>query len=80
MGQWVHNVTPEVNDKSQWPTILAVCTTLTIAMVTTVGLRAYVRGVMLKTIGLDDWIIFLSCVSEIHLDSREDVQVRGFDY
>ena len=66
MGQWVHNVTPEVSDRSQWPTILAVCTTLTIAMVTTVALRAYVRGAMLKTIGYDDWIIFFSAVSALY--------------
>lgn len=60
---WVHNATPEIDARSQWPTILAVCLTLTIIMTATAGLRGYIRVVMLKTVGLDDWVIFLSAVS-----------------
>lgn len=59
---WVHNATQEVDAKSNWPTIFAVVVVLTIVMTTTVGLRGYVRGVMLKTMGKDDWVILFSAV------------------
>lgn len=60
---WVQHASQAVNDKSQWPTILAVVLSLTVVMVTTVALRGYVRGFMLKTIGKDDWVILFSAVS-----------------
>lgn len=59
---WVHNATEAIDSKSQWPKILAVCVTLTCVMTTTVGLRGYVRGYMLKTVGYDDWVIAFSAV------------------
>ena len=60
---WVQNATPEIDARSQWPTILAVCLCLTILMTVTVGLRGYVRVIMLKTVGNDDWVILASAVS-----------------
>lgn len=71
---WVHNASPEVNATSQWRTILAVCICLTVIMTVTVGLRGYVRGIMLKTIGYDDWAILFSAVSTYPDHAvREDV-------
>jgi hypothetical protein len=60
---WVHNASTEVNDSSQYPTILAVCIVLTAIMCATIGLRGYVRAVMLKTVGADDWTILFAGVS-----------------
>jgi len=60
---WIQNASDSVQEKSTYPTILAVCITLTIIMTTTVALRGYVRGYMLKTIGWDDWVILSSAVS-----------------
>ncbi|KAG0645307.1 hypothetical protein D0Z07_8940 [Hyphodiscus hymeniophilus] len=62
---WVHNASQAINDKSQWPTIFALCLSLTIFMVLIVSARGYVRGFMLKSIGIDDWIIFFSMVCSI---------------
>lgn len=67
---WVENASQEINDRSQWPTILAVVLVLTLVMVTTVGLRGYVRGIMLKTIGKDDWVILFSAVRILLLATR----------
>lgn len=60
---WVHNASPEVDAKSQWPTIVAVCIALTFVMTVTVGLRDYTRAIMLKTLWADDWVILFSAVS-----------------
>lgn len=73
MMVWVHNASQAVDDKSQWPTILAVCLILTVFMVITVGLRGYVRGVMLKAVGADDWVILFSMVNS-------QVRYRVFTY
>lgn len=62
---WVQNASPAIDAKSQWPTILAVCIILTTIMVTTVGLRGYVRVVLLKTVGGDDWVILFSCLCSV---------------
>lgn len=59
---WIQNAPDSVQEKSTWPTILAVCVTLTTVMSTTVALRGYVRGYMLKTVGYDDYVILLSAV------------------
>jgi hypothetical protein len=60
---WVHNASEETNAISQWPVILAVCVSLTVVMTTIVALRFYVRAIMLKAIGKDDWVILFSAVS-----------------
>ena len=64
---WVHNAPPEVNAISRYPTILAVCISLTAVMTAIIAVRGYVRAVMLKSIGADDWTILFSGVS---LDSN----------
>lgn len=61
--QWVHNASPEVLAKSQYPSILGVVLGLTGLMLLTVGLRAYVRVAMVKAVGKDDWVILFSAVS-----------------
>jgi hypothetical protein len=60
---WVQNASPAVDAASNYPTIIAVCVCLTAFMTTFVGLRVYVRAVMLKLFGIDDWIIVFSAVS-----------------
>lgn len=60
--QWVHNASPEVLAKSQYPSILGVVLGLTGLMVFTVALRGYVRVAMVKAVGKDDWVILFSAV------------------
>jgi hypothetical protein len=59
---WVRGATPAVNAQSQYPTILGVCISLTLFMVSVVCLRFYVRGVMIRSIGWDDWVVLASAV------------------
>jgi len=59
---WVHDATLAVNAQSQYPTILGVCVSLTLFMVSVVCLRFYVRGVMIRSIGWDDWVVLASAV------------------
>ena len=67
---WVHNAPPEVNAISRYPTILAVCISLTAVMTAIIAVRGYVRAVMLKSIGADDWTILFSGVSGVRLERR----------
>lgn len=62
---WVHNADPAVDAQSEWPTIVAVCISLTALMATTVGLRLYVRAWMIKSVGIDDYVMLFSMVSKI---------------
>ena len=59
---WVQNVSPAVDAVSQYPTIIAVCVSMTVFMMFIVSLRVYVRAVMIKMMGMDDWIVVLSAV------------------
>lgn len=60
--QWVYNASPAIEAQSHYPTIVAVSITLTVLMSTIVMLRFYVRGIMLKSLGPDDWmILFGAC-------------------
>ncbi|KFY72041.1 hypothetical protein V499_07810 [Pseudogymnoascus sp. VKM F-103] len=63
--QWVHNASPEVLAKSQYPSILGVVLGLTGLMVFTVALRGYVRVAMVKAVGKDDWVILFSAVCSV---------------
>ena len=65
---WVYNPQHEtkVSDLdaiSRWPTIVGVCVSLTILMTITVGLRIYVRARMIKSLGIDDYVMIFSMVS-----------------
>jgi hypothetical protein len=60
---WVYNASPAVNAESNYPTILGVSITLVVLMAVVVCLRFYVRGHMLKVVGLDDWVIAAGSVS-----------------
>lgn len=60
--QWVYHVSPEVNAISQYPTILAVCISLTFVMTVVVCLRVWVRAVWKKSFGVDDAVIVSSAV------------------
>lgn len=62
MQQWVYYVSPEVNAISQYPTILAVCISLTFVMTVVVCLRIWVRAVWKKSFGVDDAVIVSSAV------------------
>lgn len=59
---WVQNASPEVDATSNYPTIIAVCVSITVLMMLTVSTRIYVRAVMIKMMGMDDWIILFSAV------------------
>ncbi|OAL71792.1 integral membrane protein [Trichophyton violaceum] len=65
MQQWVYYVSPEVNAISQYPTILAVCISLTFVMTVVVCLRIWVRAVWKKSFGVDDAVIVSSAVCGI---------------
>lgn len=45
---------------------------MTVFMVAVVGLRIYVRAVMLKVMGLDDWTIAFAAVSLTRIASSID--------
>lgn len=59
---WVQNASPEVDAASNYPTIIAVCVSITVLMMVTVSTRIYVRAAMIKMMGMDDWIILFSAV------------------
>lgn len=62
---WINNGTRELDELSQYKTILGVCITLSILTTTIVLLRGYTRIKILKFLGIDDYIIFFTCVSDI---------------
>lgn len=64
---WVYNASAAVNAESNYPTILGVSVPLVVLMFTVVCLRFYVRGYMLKVVGLDDWVIAVGAVSHTPL-------------
>ena len=60
---WVINGSSHLDDISNYKTILGVCIALPILTTTIVAARAYTRAILLKVLGLDDWVIFFSTVS-----------------
>lgn len=60
---WVHNGSPELDAASQYKMIITVSIVLTTIMMVIVSLRIYVRGVMLKIIGADDWVALAAAVT-----------------
>ncbi|KAL2166169.1 hypothetical protein VTG60DRAFT_3175 [Thermothelomyces hinnuleus] len=58
---WVENATPEVNAKSEWPKIIAICIVLSVFSIATVCARVWIR---FKNHGLaaDDYMAMLSMV------------------
>jgi hypothetical protein len=64
-GIWVHNGSHELDEKSKYKEILGVTLSLTILMSIIVSLRAYVRSVILKSVGTDDYAIFLGAVCSL---------------
>jgi hypothetical protein len=54
---------PGYAQESKGPTVLAVCSTLTVVATLFVAGRLYVRTKILARVGLDDWLILLSMVS-----------------
>ena len=60
---WVINGSPHLDNISNYKTILGVCIALPILTTTVVAARAYTRAILLKVLGLDDWVIFFSTVS-----------------
>jgi hypothetical protein len=58
---WVEHVTPEIDQKSQWRMIFAICTSLSVVSSAIVLTRVYVRH---KNHGLaaDDWLSILSMI------------------
>jgi hypothetical protein len=61
-GLWVHNGSVKLDDESKYKQSMAVSITLTGLMTVIVSLRAYVR-IMLKSLGADDYAIFLAAVT-----------------
>jgi hypothetical protein len=62
-SQWIKNASPQVNAISQYPTIIAVSIALTVTMMVVTGCRIYVRTCMIKSMGIDDYVILFSAVS-----------------
>ncbi|KAK0635727.1 hypothetical protein B0T17DRAFT_54188 [Bombardia bombarda] len=56
MGGWTYN-TDDADAPTIGPRITGVATALTALSLTTLCLRLYVRGVIIKALGIDDWII-----------------------
>jgi hypothetical protein len=74
-ANWVHNGSVKLDDESKYKQIMGVSITLTVIMTLIVSMRAYVRSVMLKTLGSDDWVIFFSAVtSPPHLDEIREIK------
>jgi hypothetical protein len=74
-ANWVHNGSVKLDDESKYKQIMGVSITLTVIMTLIVSMRAYVRSVMLKTLGSDDWVIFFSAVtSHLHLDEIRETK------
>lgn len=59
---WVHNASPEVAAQSEYPLIVAVCIALSSIMTICVMLRLYVRAFMIKSFGIDDYVMIFSMV------------------
>lgn len=59
---WVYYATPELEALSKWPRIMAVCISLTSLMTATVLTRLWARTCMVKSIGIDDYIMAVSMV------------------
>lgn len=59
---WVQNASPEVAAQSEWRLIVAVCIALSSIMTIGVLLRLYVRAYMIKSLGVDDYVIGFSMV------------------
>lgn len=62
---WVQNASPEVAAQSEWPLIVAVCIALSSIMTICVSLRLYVRACMIKSLGIDDYVMIFSMVSTL---------------
>ncbi|KAK5946823.1 hypothetical protein PMZ80_000967 [Knufia obscura] len=73
---WVHNASPEIDAQSQWPLIVGVCVGLTTLMTVTVSLRMYVRAWMIKSMGIDDWVMLSSCICSIIYNALCITQTR----
>ena len=63
---WVLNASDEVNARSDYPTIIAVCLVLTILMTVVVVLRIYVHA-SVRQIGSDDCVILGNMVRQYYL-------------
>ena len=66
---WIWHGTPELDAESHYPRIIAAIVSTLILMIMTVLLRAYVRWRLVKDVGPDDWIIFVSMASHITVSS-----------
>ncbi|KAI9884094.1 MAG: swr1 complex component [Watsoniomyces obsoletus] len=73
---WVYNATPAVAAQSQYPTILGVTISLTALMTIVMGLRGYVRLVLLKSVGPDDYTILFSAICSIVYNALAIAQSR----
>lgn len=57
---WIESGTPELETRSQYPLIIAVCVVSSVVMIIVVALRFYIRR---ARIGLDDIIVSCGMVS-----------------
>jgi hypothetical protein len=68
---WVYNGSPEIDAQSQYPKIMAVSIVLTLIMTVILSLRWYVRAVMLRNVGIDDWVILAAAVTILFPELEE---------
>lgn len=58
---WVVNASPQINDESQYPTIIAICCVLSVLSMAIVSCRLYIRATA-RGLASDDWMAALSMV------------------
>ncbi|KAI9788511.1 MAG: hypothetical protein M1816_006851 [Peltula sp. TS41687] len=75
-SRWVYNASPAVNAQSNFPTIIAVCICLTVIMIVMISMRCYVRMIMLRSVGADDWTILFSAICSIIYNALAIAQSR----
>jgi hypothetical protein len=58
---WVDNASPEIDAESQYPTIIAICSVLSVLSITVVCCRLWIRYKK-NRVGADDWMATLAMV------------------
>ncbi|PNS14666.1 hypothetical protein CAC42_1688 [Sphaceloma murrayae] len=76
---WVKNGAPELDDASNWRTIVAVNIVCTLCMAIVLSLRIGVRAFVVKATGADDWFLWLAAVRVfiLGLHTQTDANLAG---
>jgi hypothetical protein len=66
-----YSTTQDYEARDKEPLFLAVVVTLASVALLTFLLRAYTRGVVLRGLGIDDWLISITAVSNMAVDDQD---------